>query len=102
MSKQAVGAFVRFAAENLVLVNAEHIEKILILACSFRDKVLQHSIELTGVDFEVRSRLTKFEGMLVLETYGCAKVVEARWLTPPAPRVSQKRYRHCRVAPLKI
>jgi len=54
MSKQAVGAFVRFAAENLVLVNAEHIEKILILACSFRDKVLQHSIELTGVDFEVR------------------------------------------------
>ena len=57
MSKQAVGAFVRFAAENLVPVNAEHIEKILILACSFRDKVLQHSlnrIELTGVDFEVR------------------------------------------------
>ena len=51
------GAFVRFAAENLVLVNAEHIEKILILACSFRDKVLQHSlnrIELTGVDFKVR------------------------------------------------
>jgi hypothetical protein len=57
MSKQAVGAFVRFAAENLVLVNAEHIEKTLILACSFRDKVLQDSlnrIELTGVDFEVR------------------------------------------------
>jgi hypothetical protein len=57
MSKQAVGAFVRFAAENLVLVNAEHIEKILIRACSFRDKVLQHSlnrIELTGADFEVR------------------------------------------------
>jgi hypothetical protein len=29
-------------------------------------------------------------------------IVEARWLTPPAPRVSQKRYRHCRVVPLKI
>jgi len=55
--ENALGAFVRFAAENLVLVNAEHIEKILILASSFRDKVLQHSldrIELTGVDFEVR------------------------------------------------
>ena len=57
MSKQAVGAFVRFAAENVVLVNAEHVEKILIRVCSFRDKVLQHSlgrIELAGVDFEVR------------------------------------------------
>ena len=56
-SKEAVDAFVRFAAKNFVLVNAEHVEKILILACSFRDKVLQHSlgrIELAGVDFEVR------------------------------------------------
>jgi len=32
MSKQAVGAFVRFAAENLVLVNAEHIEKLAVFA----------------------------------------------------------------------
>jgi hypothetical protein len=36
--------------------------------------------------------------MLVLETYGSPKVVEARWLTPPAPCVSQRGgYRQCRV-----
>ena len=57
MSKQTVGALVRFAAENFVAIDAEPEEKIFLLRCSFLDEARQHHldrVEFPGMRFEIR------------------------------------------------
>ena len=57
MCENAVGAFVRFAAENFVAVNAEPVKETIFLSCGFFHKAREPGfdrLQFSGMHFEIR------------------------------------------------